>query len=204
MIDEARWLEVLIHCGVRKYTALEWAPVFVQHIQPARFSLGGREIDDFVGQTLHETGRLEHMTENMNYRADRLMQVWPKRFPTMAVAALYQYQPEALANFVYGGRMGNNSEGDGFKYIARGIPGVTGKDNYLLLQQLTGLPLVDHPYLLAQPGPALQCGLLWWEKKVPDSAIDSLERVSRAVNGGTIGLEDRRLLTRKAAEALVG
>lgn len=202
MIDEARWLEVLIHCGVRKPTALLWAPLFVQHVQPDRFSLGLREIDDFVGQVLHETTRLEHLTENMNYRAERLMQVWPARFPTMAVAGMYQYRPEALANFVYGGRIGNDHDGDGFRYIGRGIPMVTGKANYKLLQDLTGLPLLDYPTMLAQPEHALRCAVLWWEKRVPDSAIDSLERVSRAVNGGTIGLDDRRLLTRKASEAL--
>lgn len=202
MFDAARWLQVLLHCGVAKYTALEWAPLFVLHVQPDRFSLGARELDDFVAQVLHETGRLEHLTENLNYRATRLMEVWPKRFPTLAKAALYQYRPEALANFVYGGRMGNNCEGDGFKYLGRGIPMVTGKANYRLLQDLTGLPLVDYPSMLSQPEVALRCAVLWWEKKVPDEAIDTLERVSRAVNGGTTGLEDRRMLARKAAEAL--
>ena len=202
MIDAARWLAVLLHCGVRTLTAKEWAPLFELHIQPDRFSLGLREIDDFVAQVLHETGRLEHLTENLNYRAERLMEVWPKRFPNRSIAAQYQWRPEALANFVYGGRMGNDHEGDGFKYLGRGIPMVTGKANYKLLQDLTGLPLVDFPSMLAQPEHALRCAVLWWEKKVPDSAIDTLERVTRAVNGGLNGIEDRRMLARKAAEAL--
>lgn len=202
MIEAPRWLAVLLHCGVRTATAVEWAPLFATHIQPERFSLGQREIDDFVAQVLHETSRLERLTENLNYRAERLMEVWPARFPTRSIAAMYQWRPEALANFVYGGRMGNDHDGDGFRYLGRGIPMVTGKANYMLLEQLTGLPLVSFPTLLAEPETALRCAVLWWERKVPDSAIDSLERVSRAVNGGTNGLEDRRLLARKAAEAL--
>jgi putative chitinase len=202
MIDAPRWHAVLLHCGVRESTAAEWAPLFERHIQPERFSLGQREIDDFVAQVLHETTRLEHLTENLNYRAERLMEVWPKRFPNRSIAGMYQWRPEALGNFVYGGRMGNDQEGDGFRYLGRGIPMVTGKANYLLLQQLTGLPLVSYPTMLADPDTALRCAVLWWEKKVPDEAIDTLERVSRAVNGGTVGLEDRRLLARKAAEAL--
>lgn len=202
MIDATRWLHVLLHCGVRTFTAGEWAPVFAKHVQPERFSLGLREIDDFVAQVLHETSRLEHLVENLNYRAERLMEVWPERFPTRTFAAQYQWRPEALANFVYGGRMGNDHDGDGFKYLGRGIPMVTGKANYKLLQDLTGLPLVDFPSMLCQPEVALQCAVLWWERKVPDSAIDTLERVTRAVNGGVNGIEDRRLLARKAAEAL--
>lgn len=202
MIDAAQWLAVLLHCGVRKLTALEWAPLFEARIQDDRFSLGRRELDDFVAQVLHETSRLEHLVENLNYRAARLMEVWPARFPTIAIAGQYQYRPEALANFVYGGRMGNDHDGDGFKYLGRGIPMVTGRANYKLLQDLTGLPLVDYPSMLSQPQHALRCAVLWWEKKVPDAAIDTLERVTRAVNGGLNGIEDRRMLARKAAEAL--
>lgn len=201
-LDAARWLAILMHCEVAKATAATWAPLFEQHVQPDRFSLGLREIDDFVAQVLHETSRLEHLVENLNYRAERLVQVWPSRFPDLARAAPYQWRPEALANFVYGGRMGNDHEGDGFKYLGRGIPMVTGKANYQMLQDLTGLPLVDYPSMLAQPENALRCAVLWWEKKVPDAAIDTLERVTRAVNGGLVGIEDRRLLARKAAEAL--
>lgn len=202
MLDAARWLEVLLHCGVRTLTAVDWAPLFAKHIQAENFSLGRRELDDFVAQVLHETTRLENLTENLNYRAERLMEVWPARFPTRSVAGQYQWRPEALANFVYGGRMGNDHDGDGFRYLGRGIPMVTGKANYRLLQDLTGLPLVDYPSMLAEPDTALRCAVLWWEKKVPDEAIDTLERVTRAVNGGVVGLEDRRLLARKAAEAL--
>lgn len=204
LIDQARWLEVLTFCGVRALTAARWAPVFEKHVQPEKFSLGLREIDDFVGQVLHETQRLEHLEENLNYRAQRLCEVWPKRFIGIAAAIPYEYNPQALAEKVYGMRadLGNMKAGDGWKYRGMGIPHITGKGNYALLEKLTGLPLVEKPDLLTEPDAAMRCGVLWWEKRVPDSAIDTLERVSRAVNGGVNGLQDRRLLTNKAKEAL--
>jgi putative chitinase len=79
---------------------------------------------------------------------------------------------------------------------------ITGLENYQLLARLTGLPLVEHPELLEDKDNALQCAVLWWEKKVPDSAIDSLERATKAVNGGTIGLADRQKLTQSAGRGL--
>ena len=79
---------------------------------------------------------------------------------------------------------------------------VTGRENYALLEQLTGLPLLAFPDLLADPDCALRCAVLWWEKKVPDRAIDTVERVTRAVQGGQLALEERRTLTGRAGRAL--
>lgn len=202
-ISESAWLEVLTFCGVRAIVAVKWAPLFERWVQPEHFSRGLDEIDDFVGQVLHETQRLTKLVENLNYSAQRLTEVWPGRFPTLASAIPCSYAPEVLAERVYGGRMGNvPRSGDAFKYRGRGIPMVTGRDNYALLQQLTALPLLDFPVLLENPATALNCAVLWWEKRVPDSAIDSIERVTRAVQGGQLGLAERRELTNKASEAL--
>lgn len=201
-ITESRWLEVLTYCGVRAGTAARWAPVFEKHIQPSGFSEGLREIDDFVGQILHESTRLEKLVENLNYSAQRLTQVWPGRFPSLASALPVAWSPEGLAERVYGGRMGNDKPGDGFKYRGRGVIMVTGKANYQLLQELTSEPLVDFPVMLENPDIALRCALLWWEDRVPDSAIDAIERVTKAVNGGRIGLADRLAITDKAGDAL--
>ena len=202
MISAADWLRVLAYCGVRYTTAVSWANVFAKHVQPERFSLDGREIDDFTGQVLYETAMLEHLEEDLNYSAKRIIAVWPARFPTIGDAMPYAYNPEGLANRTYGGRLGNTEPGDGWRYRGSGIPMITGKRNYELLQQLTGLPLLDHPELLRTPEGAMRCGLLWWEAKVPDSAIDSIERVTRAVQGGQLGLLDRKRLTDKAGQAL--
>lgn len=197
-IDALTWLTVLKACCVSAETAAAWAPVFEHHVQPWCFSQGKREMDDFLAQVLYETELLERLTENLNYPAPRLQQVWPERFPGAAEAIRYEHNPEALANHVYGGRMGNNAWGDGWLYRGRGIPMVTGRANYSLLAALTGLPLIEHPELLEQPDAALRCAVLWWERKVPDDAIDTIERVTRAVQGGQQGLTDRRALYTKA------
>lgn len=204
VITQARWLEVLTYCGVRASIAVDWAKLFEKHIQPSAFSQGERELDDYTGQVLHETSRLEHLEENLNYRPERLMQVWPERFPSLQIALQFAYNPEALAEKCYGMRadLGNDQPGDGFRYRGRGIPMITGKGNYLLLERLLGLPLVAYPDLLLDHEVALRCSIAWWEERVPDSAIDTLEAVSRAVQGGRLGLADRGMLTRRAAEKL--
>lgn len=208
MISSEQWGTVLTACGVRTLRVLEWAPIFARYVQPASFSLADRELDDFVGQVLHETGALSHIEEVLNYSAARIREIgsaapvgsrWRSLVPKAAALA---FNPEAFAEAVYGGRLGNDLPGDGWKYRGGGIPMVTGKANYALLEKLTGLPLVGRPELLRLPDAALRCGVLWWEAKVPDSAIDSIERVTRAVNGGVIGLEDRTRYTALARAAL--
>ena len=202
MITAAQWLQVLAHCGVRFTTAVSWAKVFEEHVQPEHFSLGAREIDDFCGQVLHETQLLERLEENLNYSAKRKTEVWPSRFPTIASAEPYAFNPEALANKTYGGRLGNTDPGDGWRYRGRGIPMITGRANYLLMQRLTGLPLIEHPELLSNPDGAMRCGVLWWEKKIPDSIVGDVSAETKIVQGAQLGLADREMLTAKAGEAL--
>jgi putative chitinase len=204
MITTAQWLRVLTGCGVRFARASEWAPIFEKYVQPEAFNLGTREIDDFTGQVLHETRMLDSLEEDLDYSARRLCEVWPHRFPTIGEAAPYAWNPEALANKTYGGRLGNTAPGDGWKYRGGGIPMITGKANYALLEKLLGLPLLEHPEILRTPDGAMRCGLAWWEKKIPDEAIDSVEKVTRVVQGAELGLEDRARLTAKAGFLLKG
>lgn len=202
MRDALAWTVALIGMGVRPEIATKWSTAFEKHVTADRFSLGEREIDDFLGQTLHETAMLEKLSEDLNYSAARLMQVWPARFPTVDVAEKYAYNAPGLAEKVYQGRMGNVEPGAGYKYRGRGVPMVTGHDNYAELARLTGLPLLESPDLLAQPDAALRCGVLWWEGHVPDAVIDNDELVTRRVNGGVVGLLDRKRLTQLARDAL--
>lgn len=197
------WLQVLKACGVNPATAARWAPLWEKHIQPEAFSIGNRELDDFTGQVLHETGRLEKLTEGLNYSPQRLMEVWPARFPSLEKATKYAWSPQNLANFTYGGRYGNKAPGDGYKYRGRGIPMITFYDNYLLLEKLTGLPLTTNPDLLLDPDIALRCAVLWWEDEVPDSAIDNIEKVTREVQGGSQELAVRDRYTRTARAELM-
>jgi putative chitinase len=203
-IDRSRWLAVLTTCGVAAERAANWAPLFEAQVQPAAFNLGLQELDDFVSTILHESVNLKRLKEDLNYTAQRLLEVWPQRFTGVADAMRYEFNPEALAEKVYGRRadLGNDRPGDGWKYKGRGLIQVTGKANYALLERITGMPLVEHPDMLEQPELALRCSLLWWEAKVPDSAIDTVERVCRVVNGGTVGLNERRAKYERAHNEL--
>lgn len=195
------WVTVLMDCGVGSSTAAEWAPAFKQHITPEHFSQGERELDDLLGQVLVETAMLQHLEEDLMYSAKRMAVVWPSRFVGVSPTA-FENNPRALANHVYGGRMGNIGPDDGWTYRGRGCPMITGRANYQLVEDATGMPVVEHPELLKTPDGALRALVAWWEKRVPDSALDNVEKVTRAVQGGSEALERRRLLTERAHVAL--
>lgn len=196
------WYDILIRCQVKPTVAAVWSKVFADVVKPGSFSQGDAEIDDFLGQVLHESAGLTQFSENLNYSADRLCKVWPSRFHTLADARPYERNPEALANRVYGGRMGNTEPGDGWRYRGRGPIQLTGKDNYRAVGDLMGQDLVGLPELMEQPRYALEAAIAWWEDRIPDSMLGDTEKVSRRVNGGIIGLADREHLTGLAQGAL--
>lgn len=204
MITVKQWATWLPQLGVKMLTAAQWAPAFAQEAQPEQFTAGAAELDDFVAQILQETQYLERVEENLNYSAQRLMAVWPTRFPTLDAAQPYAYNPVKLANKVYGGRLGNDQPGDGWKYRGRSPLQVTGKSNYAQLEALTGLPLVANPDLLVQSATGLRVSRLWWEHNIPDSLIGDPAMISRRVNGGDIGLKERIALSEKAHQVLQG
>lgn len=195
------WADTLASMGVRPDTADDWADTFARVMGERPFS-SDADLPNFLGQVLHESGMLERIEENLNYSAQRLMQVWPRRFPTLASAQPFARNPRALANNVYGGRMGNTQPGDGHRFRGRGLIQLTGRDNYRLMEHITGLPLLDHPDLLLEQEPALRASIAWWETNVPDALLGDVARVTRVVNGGTIGLDHRAQLTRRAYQAL--
>ena len=196
------WNDILIRCQVKPTTAALWSEVFAVCVNDDTFSSDEKDVRNFLGQTLHESMLLERLEENLNYSAQRLMKVWPSRFPNEAVAKQYAHQPEKLANYVYGGRLGNTKPGDGWMYRGSGLIMVTGLDNYKFLEGVCGLPLVRFPGQLRQPLPALQASIAWWERRVPDRVLDDVERVTEFVNGGHIGLEEREQLTVAATTAI--
>lgn len=204
MFDEDRWAEVLRLLGVRPGVAKDWAPVCTEFLVPANFSLGREEIDDFLAQIIHESAHLTRLEENLRYSAQRLCQVWPARFPTIEAAAPFAYNPVALAEKVYGGRMGNDSPGDGWLYRGRGPIMLTGAEAYELAQVETGLPLVDKPELAATPRGGMQVSIAWWERRIPDSMIGNVDLVSRRVNGGANGLAERRTLAALTNDLIQG
>lgn len=200
--DEAEWNRVLIQCGVKPITAAMWSIHFASTINDSTFSAGASELDDFLREILHESGMLSRLEEGLNYSAERLMQVWPTRFPTLESAQPYARNGMVLANKVYGGRMGNVDPGDGFKYRGRGLMMVTGRDNYRALGKIMGLDLERNPDLLAQPVYALLAAIAWWEGNVPDGIMGDVKRVRRAVNGGSTGLQHTTQLASTVQKAL--
>lgn len=196
------WLAILLKCHVKAATALAWADVFADTIRDGTFSAGDKDLAPFLAQMLHETANLEQLVENLNYSAARIQIVWPSRFPTIESAQAVAGNPQALANKVYGGRMGNTQPNDGWDFRGRGIPQITGRANYVMVSNLVGQDLQSVPDLLAQPHYALEAGIAWWECKIPDSMLADTVAVTRIINGGTIGLAQRQSLTTQALSAI--
>jgi len=126
----------------------------------------------FLGQTLHESGNFKFTRENLNYSAKALMATWPSRFPDIDTATKYERQPEKIANKVYSGRMGNTEEGDGARYIGRGLIQLTGKENYANCGNSIGADLIGNPYLLEEPRYAVLSAGWFWNKKGLNALAD--------------------------------
>jgi putative chitinase len=204
------WEAVLIDCGVKETTATKWADAFADEVTDEAFSMGEQELDDFLGQVLHESDMLEHMSENLNYSADRIRQMGRASGPGTHWYAVAQradeleHNPEALGNALYANRGGNGDEesGDGYKYRGRGPIQITFKNSYIDIGNLIGEDLESTPELLEQPHFALQATIAWWEGHVPDSCIGDVVKVTKRVNGGTFGIEHRKEITALARQAL--
>jgi putative chitinase len=202
--DTGQWLSVLLHCGVRVKIASTWAPIFAQVIDDDTFGKGDSEVSDFLGQVLHESDMLECLEENLDYRTPGLlMKVWPSRFKSLADERPYLHNPEALANKVYGDRMGNVHPGDGWRNRGSGLIQITGADNLRTVQKLTGIPVYDHPELLrTATAECLRVCIAWWNGHIPDAVVGDVPRETKIVNGGTVGLAEREKLTDEARDAL--
>lgn len=146
-----------------------------------------------LAQLGHES-ELNPLTENLNYSASRLCAVWPNRFPTLASAAPYANNPEALGNKVYGGRMGNSQPGDGYRYRGRGYIQSTGRSEYVLAARDTGLDCVNNPDLLLQPKPCATVAAAYLRRNgcIPFLDAGNCDEVTRLINGGWNGREDRQ------------
>ena len=160
----------------------------------------------FVGQCAHESNNFTRLEEGLNYSASRLMAVWPSRFPTLAAAVSYANNPEKLANKVYGGRadLGNKEDGDGFKFHGRGCIQLTGRDLYERCGEAIGADLINQPQLLVEPHYAAMSAAWFWNKKGLNALADSkdYDTMTKRINGGLIGLDDRKAKIAKAISVL--
>jgi putative chitinase len=161
----------------------------------------------FIAQVCHETQGFQRFEENGNYSAPRLMQVWPHRFRNMARAKQFAHNPQALFNEVYANRMGNGSpsSGDGYNYRGSGLLQHTGKAEYERIQRETGYVPMD----LRNPQNAKQmlaaAGTYCISRNViQDFIAGDVDAATVKINGGALGLDDRKVLYRRAREALAG
>ena len=168
-----------------------------------------RRVAGWLSQCGHESGDFKILQENLNYGVKGLLGVFPKYFPTQALAESYQRKPEMIANKVYGGRMGNGAEstGDGWKYRGRGLIQITGKENYTNCSMaLYGDgSLLGNPDLLMDIDGAIRSACWYWNSRNINVDADNgnVLAMTKKVNGGTIGLDDRQARYDRCMAALL-
>jgi len=167
----------------------------------------------FLAQVAHESGEFRYLVENLNYSTARLIQVWPRRFPTLDAALPYDHQPEKLANFVYANRLGNGdaASGDGWRFRGRGLLQITGRDNYRAVGVALALPLETEPEQLETPAVAALAAAQFWQSHGLNEFADdhhdgtadaNFDTISMRINGGRVGIDARRQYWQRAKLAL--
>lgn len=182
-------LKVFPRCS----NAKEFANYIEQEVSKRKFS--DEQTAMFLAQCGHESAGFTRLEENLNYSAKSLYNVFRKYFPTIGIAEQYARRPEKIANLVYGSRMGNGSAetGDGWKYRGRGIIQITGKFNYRSLEYDTGLEVVENPDLLLEVKNAVVSAFWYWDKHDLAKYSD-IEIVTKKINGGLNGIDERKKL----------
>ena len=154
-----------------------------------------KRVAAFIAQCAHESGGFRFLRENLNYKAESLLKVFPKYFKDMATANAYAKQPQKIANRVYANRMGNGDEasGDGWRYCGRGLIQLTGKDNYSWFAASIETPVEQVSEYLETFEGAAQSACWFWETNNLNQWADKgdILTMTKRINGGTIGLEDR-------------
>jgi putative chitinase len=152
----------------------------------------------FLAQCAHESGNFKVTTENLNYSKEGLMKVFKKYFPNEILAKQYERKPNAIANRVYGGRMGNGDENsaEGSKFKGRGFIQLTGKENYTAFDKVVDDDIIADPDLVATKYPLLSAAWFWNSRNLnaladAGSTDDDVTKITKKVNGGTHGLADR-------------
>jgi putative chitinase len=153
----------------------------------------------FIAQCAHESGGFMVLKENLNYKPASLRKLFPKYFPNDQIAQQYCSKPnkqEAIANRIYADRMGNGSEssGDGYRFCGRGLIQLTGRSNYQSFADSLEMKIEDVPEYLATFEGAAQSACWFWETNNLNKFADAgdILGLTKRINGGTIGLEDRK------------
>lgn len=196
MLPTANQIEAAVGCARKVAQAI---------VEPLRETCRLYEIDTgariaaFLAQAGHESASFTRVRENLNYSADGLLRTWPSRF-TRALAEEVARKPEQIARIVYGNRLGNRDAADGWTYIGRGWIQVTGRANYAgitetLRQRVPAAPdFVAHPELLEDPRWAALSAGAYWDDHGLNALADKgeFDRITKRINGGSIGAADRK------------
>jgi len=184
----------IVHILHGNADAAAWADAAMEILPKYEINTPNR-IAGFFAQCGHESMNFTALSENLNYRAETLEKLFSKYFSKAGRnAADYAKQPEKIANVIYGGRMRNTEEGDGWRFRGRGVIQLTGRDNYTsfgLSVDMTPEQVID--YVQTKKG-ALESACWYWNSRKINIACDEgdIVKMTKLVNGGTIGLEDRR------------
>jgi putative chitinase len=159
----------------------------------------------FLAQCAHESANFTALKENLNYTAASLSRVWPSRFPP-AIAEQYAHNQEMIANRAYCDRMGNGPEesGDGWRYAGKGLIQLTGKDNYTRFAESIQTPVEQLPDYLGTFEGAVQSACWFWETNGLNQFADAgdILTLTKRINGGTLGLEERTQHYQQAIQIL--
>ena len=198
--------EQIVHILHGNADAAAWADAAMEILPKYEINTPNR-IAGFFAQTCHESMNFSALSENLAYRTETLEKLFSKYFSKAGRnAADYSKQPEKIANIIYGGRMGNVQEGDGYRFRGRGVIQLTGRDNYTAFGKSVGMsPEQVIDYVQTKKG-ALESACWYWASWKINAACDNSDIVlmTKLVNGGTIGLEDRRKHYEQALAVLGG
>ena len=199
--------------GIRHALAAQWLPHLRMAAHRYQIDATPRRVAAWLATIAHESARLTSVVENLNYSAMGLAQTWPGRYADMpgqpnATAIRIARKPEDIANLTYAGRMGNGSaaSGDGWRYRGRGLIQITGRDNYRASGNALHIDLITYPEQLESPGLAALSAAEWWHRHGCNQLADTgdMAAVTRRVNGGLTGLDDRLKLYSAALAYLGG
>ena len=178
----------------------QWYNTFIEVLPEFEIESNLR-VSAFLAEVIHESDNFTALSERLNYRAEVLMKVWPKRFPTLEEARKYEHNSQALANKVYANRMGNGDleSGDGYKFRGRGLVQLTGKENHQNFANFIGMDLEDVPAYLESYDGAVKSACFFWKNHGLNEIADTkdINKISTIINGGTQGLDARRELYQK-------
>ena len=198
--------------GVRHALAAQYAPLLAIAAHRYHIDTTPRRAAAWLATLAHESARFTRLVENLNYSADGLAATWPARYADMAgqpsaLAQSIARKPATIASLTYANRMGNgpSETGDGWIYRGRGLIQITGRDNYDRSGDALGLDLILNPERLEEPYYAAISAAEWWHRHGCNSLADTgdMAAITRRVNGGLTGLDDRLKLY-SAALAYLG